>query len=242
MDMERAELTVDDLLSLHSNQMLRANPEYQRGVVWSTVQKKKLIDSLLRGYPLPLIYLHHIKRLVAGAQRDDFEIIDGQQRINSLYEFREGAFKLLDPMEESNEGKFPNFIKAQACPWAGMDFESLPSDLKKKFLETSLAVAKIYTDDANEVRDLFVRLQAGLPLNAQEARDAWPGQFTDFVLWLGGKPQLARYPGHPFFRRVMRMKPETDRGKTELENATLVHRHCHPKGMASKHFADHGNA
>ena len=118
MKMKRHEFTVQDLLDFYDNQMLKANPEYQRGIVWSVAQKKKLIDSLMRGYPLPLIYLHHIKRTVAGAQRDDFEIIDGQQRINSLHEFREGAHKLFDPLKDDQEGKFPNFLKAQPCPWA----------------------------------------------------------------------------------------------------------------------------
>ena len=88
--------------------MLAVNSEYQRGAVWTVAQKKKLIDSVLREYPgqtcrvarrqetekVPLIYLHHIKKQVAGHMREDFEVIDGQQRLNALHEFREGAFKL----------------------------------------------------------------------------------------------------------------------------------------------------
>ena len=52
-----------------------------------------------------------------------------------------------------------------------------------------------------------------MPLNSQEKRDAWPGQFTDFVLRLGGKPGLARYPGHDFFNILMRAQRVQDRGK-----------------------------
>ena len=74
--------------------MLAVNSEYQRGAVWTVAQKKKLIDSVLREYPIPLIYLYHIKKQVAGHMREDFEVIDGQQRLNALHEFREGAFKL----------------------------------------------------------------------------------------------------------------------------------------------------
>jgi hypothetical protein len=59
-------------------------------------------------------------------------------------------------------------------------------------------------------------------LNAQETRDAWPGDFTDFILRLGGKPQLARYPGHQFFQRVMGMKPAADRGKTRQLAAQIA--------------------
>jgi hypothetical protein len=147
-------------------------------------------------------------------QREDLEIIDGQQRINALHQFAEGGYKLFHPVENEEEARFPRFLKSQPCPWGGKDFLSLSEDLKSHFLNTQISVAYITSAADNEIRDLFVRLQAGLPLNAQETRDAWPGQYTDFILRLGGKPQLARYPGHPFFQRVMGMRPATDRGKT----------------------------
>ena len=171
-------------------------------------KRRNLFDSVLRGYPLPLIYLHYIKKIVAGMQREDLEIIDGQQRITALYEFSEGNFSLFDPVKDDKEAKFPAFLKSQPCPWAAHRFATLPDELKEKFFDTSLSVVKITTDDANEIRDLFVRLQSGLPLNAQETRDAWPGQFTEFVLGLGGKPEIPRYPGHEFFQKVMGLNPE----------------------------------
>jgi hypothetical protein len=222
MQMEREQYAIRDVLELFRNGMLRANPEYQRGTVWSKAQKKKLIDSVLRGYPLPLIYLHHIKKSVAGMQREDLEIVDGQQRINALFEFVEGAYALFDPISDEAEAKFPAFIKQQACEWGKKDFGSLTHELRDALLATQLSVVKVTTDNANEIRDLFIRLQAGLPLNAQEARDAWPSQFGELILRVGGKPQLARYPGHQFFRRVMRMKPDADRGKTRQLAAQIA--------------------
>lgn len=195
--------TVGGLLKLRKAKMLVANPEYQRGEVWTVIQKKRLIDSVLRGYPIPLIYLHHIKTEVEGAKREDFEVIDGQQRIAALDEFKEGAFRLFDPKRDAEEARFPSFIEEQPCPWGGKAFEDLSSDLQKAFLETPLSVVMIQTDLPNEARDLFIRLQAGMPLNSQEKRDAWPGNFTEFVLKIGGKPQIAKYPGHDFFNDVM---------------------------------------
>ena len=70
---------VDHLLEWKRANMVSSNPEYQRGSVWTTPQKKRLVDSVMRGYPMPLIDLHHIRKEVAGAQRDDFEIIDGDE-------------------------------------------------------------------------------------------------------------------------------------------------------------------
>ena len=205
-------LTVKDIVELRKNEMVKPNPEYQRGVVWSRDQQMKLIDSVLRGYQLPIIYLHEIRRNIAGMQHDHFEIIDGQQRIQSLYMFAEGAFPLYKPDDE--KAKFPKFLQNQSCEWGGKTFNSFTNDLHDKFLETKLPVAFIESDDDNEIRDLFVRLQAGSSLNAQEKRDAYPGNFTDFILKLGGKPDIARYPGHDFFQRVLKMKPGQDRGKT----------------------------
>jgi uncharacterized protein with ParB-like and HNH nuclease domain len=49
MKIARAELTIAGLLSLQKAGMLKANPEYQRGIVWNTTQQKKLIDSVMRG-------------------------------------------------------------------------------------------------------------------------------------------------------------------------------------------------
>jgi hypothetical protein len=216
------ELTVADVLSLKNQQMLVVNPEYQRGAVWTASQKKKLVDSVLRGYPIPLIYLHHITQAAGGLVSQRFEIIDGQQRINALADFADGAFKLFDPVKDEAEARFPEFIKRQPCPWAGKNFQDLEKAHRDQFVETGLRIVKIETDNPNEARDLFVRLQAGMPLNSQEKRDAWPGQFTDFVLRLGGKSGLAKYPGHDFFNDLMKAKRVQDRGKFRQLAAQLA--------------------
>ncbi len=101
MKAEPDDLTVRDVLDLKSQQMLVVNPEYQRGVVWTRTQQKKLVDSVLRGYPIPLIYFHHIQQTAAGLRSERFEVIDGQQRITALHEFHEGAFKLFDPVKDA---------------------------------------------------------------------------------------------------------------------------------------------
>ncbi|MDO8879168.1 MAG: DUF262 domain-containing protein [Pseudolabrys sp.] len=105
------ELKVVDVIELKSQQMLVVNPEYQRGAVWTPIQKKKLVDSVLRGYPIPLIYFHLIVQTAGRLTSQRFEIIDGQQRINALSDFFDGAFKLLDPEKDEAEARFPDFIK-----------------------------------------------------------------------------------------------------------------------------------
>ena len=231
MKHELLPIKIKDLLELKRNGMLLVNSEYQRGVVWSRGQQKKLIDSVLRGYALPLFCLHYQQKQVGIMKADSYEIIDGQQRIKALSDFREGAIKLYDPIKDENEARFPQFIKNVACPWAGKFFIELDAELQEKFDDTELLYAKIETSTDDESRDLFIRLQAGLPLNAQEKRDAWPGGYTEFVLHFGGKPEIPRYPGHDFFRK--KVMKSSDRGS--------IRQLCAQVGMLFLRGATKGN-
>ena len=123
---------------------------------------------------------------------------------------------------ENDKAKFPRFLLEQPCPWAGKFFRELPPELQDGLRETTLLLAMIQSDDTNEVRDLFVRLQAGSALNAQERRDAMPGGMNDFVLRLGGKPDMPKYPGHDFFVEAMGARPGGDRGKTRQLAAQIT--------------------
>ena len=222
METSQAEMSIKDLVDLFKNKMLIANPEYQRGVVWRDAQQKRLIDSLFRGYKLPLIYLHEKNKEIAGRRSEGFEIIDGQQRLEAIYRYVEGAIRLFDPSTENDIAKFPRYLLDKPCPWAGKYFHELSSELQDGLLETTLSLAMIQCDDMNEVRDLFIRLQAGIALNAQERRDVLPGGMNDFILRLGGKPQMPKYPGHDFFKDAMGASPGSDRGKTRQLAAQIT--------------------
>ena len=212
METEIRPYAVIGLLKYKDAGILAANAEYQRGEVWSEHQQKKLIDSVFRDYKLPVFYLQHRQSGDAEFSQDRLDIIDGQQRINALYDYWKGYFALYDVNEEA--AQFPSFLQdndKHPCPWGGKDFSSLPVNLQDEFLNAELQVAFISDAEDSEIRDLFIRLQSGSPLSAQEKRDAYPGEFTDFILKLGGKPALDKqghsgYPGHPFFTQLLGMK------------------------------------
>ncbi len=94
------------------------------------------------------------------------------------------------------------------CWWGGKSFDDLDDREQREFLDTELQVVIIETATKDEARDLFIRLQAGMPLNAQEKRDAWPGNFTEYILKVGGKPEIPGYLGNEFFNAVMKAKPK----------------------------------
>lgn len=170
---------------------VRVNQEYQRGPVWTQVQKQMLIDSVFRGYPLPLFYLHEKTKInLRGEETHTHEVIDGQQRIRALEEFRSNKWRLLDPKHDANKMRLPSQVKQAPCPWGGRSFEELTAEQGGFFLNTSVNVVVISEATDEEVRDLFIRLQSGTTLSRQQIRDAWPGKVGPFIESLAGKGAL----------------------------------------------------
>ncbi|PIQ48357.1 MAG: hypothetical protein COW03_11000 [Cytophagales bacterium CG12_big_fil_rev_8_21_14_0_65_40_12] len=81
--------TINKLIDAYSNEKLNLNPPYQRKYIWSLKDQQTLIDSLLRGFAIPNIFLFEKKK-------DVFEMVDGQQRTRTIIGFLKKAFKNLD--------------------------------------------------------------------------------------------------------------------------------------------------
>lgn len=121
-------------------------PEYQRNYIYNDGKKDvAVIDSILKGYPLGLIYFN--------VEGDTFEVLDGQQRITSIGRFVTGKFAIkVDGNEQT--------------------FSSLPQDKKDKILKAKL---DIYECDGSEteIKQWFETINiAGVPLNKQELLNA----------------------------------------------------------------------
>lgn len=134
---------------------LTIQPEYQRNYLYAKQKREEsVIQSVLKGYPLGLIYLNKV-----GADR--YEVLDGQQRITSLGRFLTGKFSLLD---------------ANGTPHY---FTSMPDDQKRKIRETRLTIY-ICEGTETEIKEWFKTINiAGIPLNKQEIANAvYSGPFV----------------------------------------------------------------
>lgn len=141
------------------------NPDYQRPAVWSTAQKQLLMDTILRGYDIPKLYLRQISKNPAK-----WEVVDGQQRLRAIWSFMANEFKIpkgTDPIEGFNISE--------------MWYDDLPLEIRGEFDVYPLDVVVISDSEEEEVREMFLRLQNGTTLKAQEKRNAMPGQMRDFV-------------------------------------------------------------
>ena len=202
--------TIGDLIEYQRTNILRVNHEYQRGLRWTPMQKQMFIDSIFRGYSIPAFYFHKEQTSAAGIVNTYFNIVDGQQRIDAIYSYSEGAYLLLDPSEGSGF-RFPNFAKDTPCPWGGKRFSDLSDELRRKLMEHKVVIYQITTEDENLIRDLFIRLQGGTPLTPQDKRDSWPGNFTEFVLKIGGKKDVDKWYGLPLFKEKLKTTSESQR-------------------------------
>lgn len=145
---------------------LVANKEYQRSPgLWPSSSRSYFIDTILEGYPFPKVYFHeHLDR---KTKRVRTEIVDGQQRINTIMDFLGEKFAL---------GR--NSIRYQ-----GQRFSDLSDEIQDKFLFYTVSVDVIRDAGRVEILQMFRRMNAyTLPLNAAEKRHSeFFGDFRDLV-------------------------------------------------------------
>ncbi len=135
---------------------LTIQPEYQRNYVYADKGGKRetaVIESLLAGYPLGLIYFNKIGK-------DNFEVLDGQQRITSIGRFVTNKFAIIENGNPKN-------------------FDSLPADQKDKILNSRLLIYECEGTET-EIKQWFETINiAGVPLTRQELLNAiYSGPFV----------------------------------------------------------------
>jgi Protein of unknown function DUF262./HNH endonuclease. len=127
---------------------LTIQPEYQRNYIYADGKKDvAVIDSLLKGYPLGLIYFNDVSE-------EAYEVLDGQQRITSVGRFTTGKFAIKD-----DNGK-------------EQLFGSLPADKQYKIMDSELLIYHCKGEES-EIKEWFKTINiAGVPLNEQELLNA----------------------------------------------------------------------
>lgn len=81
--------SVERVFGNYQARQYMVNRRYQRKLVWTLDEKRRFIDSLLSGFPVPIVLLAEHKG--AGGQ-GSFEIIDGMQRMNAIFGYIENEY------------------------------------------------------------------------------------------------------------------------------------------------------
>lgn len=134
---------------------LTIQPEYQRNYIYLKENKEAaVIESLIKGYPLGLIYFNKVSD-------DEFEVLDGQQRITSIGRFLTAKFPIFD------ENGMPQY------------YDSIAGDKLEKIKKSKLLIYECEGTET-EIKEWFKTINiAGIPLNKQELLNAvYSGTFV----------------------------------------------------------------
>lgn len=138
-------------------------PDYQRDFVWSEKRQSRLIESIVLGLPVPPIFL-------AENQNGRQEIVDGSQRIRTLYAFINGDLKLVGLKKVTTLN--------------GIKFDDLDISRRRKFNNTTLSCFVLSPNATDEVKnDLFERINKGSDnlRNMETRKGIYRGAFTKFI-------------------------------------------------------------
>lgn len=151
---------IHDLVHLYNNGQLNLNPGFQRKSVWLTKDRQKLIESIIRNYPVPAIFLY--RREENG--KIVYDVIDGKQRLESVFLFmgvmRGNRFIVKTQLDENSEN-------------VEFDWKYLKHNNRQSLVEGY----KLYTievdGELSDIIDLFVRINStGKALSSAEKQHA----------------------------------------------------------------------
>lgn len=181
------------------NDRLDLQPSYQRGAVWNPDFKEKLIFSILSRYPVGSVIIRNLAdRNKKGA---DTEVVDGQQRLTTIYEFTQGGFSINDELSKcivrdnsdsyefdiaNNAGKeteaikfYKKFKKGQKV---SLTYGTLSSLMKADFDSYNMALTYISHHDDNVIAEYFRFVQNQERLRAGEIINSIPDSLLEQYL------------------------------------------------------------
>lgn len=157
-------LTIADLMARYDNGVLNLSPTFQRKSVWRDRDRNLLVESLLRGFPIPAIFLY--QRNEGG--RVCYDVIDGKQRLESILRFMgsmRGTFTVkavlagLEGVQQINAGTLKRT-------------KSHMTTVRPHLERYRIPVIEV-NGGLGDIVELFVRINStGKPLTPQEKRNA----------------------------------------------------------------------
>lgn len=162
--------SIADFVEWDKNGLLELSPDFQRRSVWSDKAKSYLIDTILRGKPMPKII---ITQRLEGAKNVRV-VVDGQQRLRAILGYFNGDFKVS---------------KAHNKDLSRFTYQTLPNGLDREFLKYELGADLLFDIPYPEILDIFARINSyTVKLEPQEIFNAkYLGYFKQTAYSLGFK-------------------------------------------------------
>ena len=172
-------VVIEQIVSRIRHDEIDLQPDFQRmRGIWDVQRKSRLIESLLLRIPIPVFY-------VAADLDDQWEVVDGVQRLSTIHGYIEGEFS-LERLEYRRE-------------FEGKRYDELPRSMRRRISETPLVVNVIEPGTPPEVMfNIFRRINTGgMTLNGQEIRHALnPGPVREYLKALANSDEFQEATAH----------------------------------------------
>jgi uncharacterized protein with ParB-like and HNH nuclease domain len=168
-DIKKTQYKVSDFLHFQKSGTLVLSPSFQRRSVWRPAAKSYLIDTIIKGLPIPIIFIRDRKANLKKLESVR-EVVDGQQRLRTVISFVAPQY-LTNYVPERDDFQI---LKAHNPEYQGYRFADLPEDIQQSILDYEFSVHVLPAQVGDrEVLSIFARLNStGLRLTAQELRNA----------------------------------------------------------------------
>ena len=199
----RTNYRLAEIVRLFAQNELVLQPKFQRRLAWEEPARAYLIDTVVRGLPMPKIYL---RGTASNSSQYQYEVVDGQQRLTAIIDFYHDRLRL----DRKHQPRF-----------AGLTFSELPEPLQDAFLKYELSTEIMEEASDPDVWGMFERLNTyTLTLNKQETLNArWFGFFKQAAYSLAAEsPSLEAWEAMRIFssQQIARMR------EVELASDVLV--------------------
>jgi hypothetical protein len=148
--------SINDFVEWDKAGQLELNPRFQRRSVWTDKAKSFLIDTILRGKPIPKVFIR--QRINVTTKTSSRDVVDGQQRLRTILSYIKDGFVVSKPMHPE---------------YGGLRFSQLPEEVQVQVLAYEVSVDLLINLPDPEVLDIFSRLNSyAVVLNEQEKINA----------------------------------------------------------------------
>ena len=148
--------SINDFIEWDAGKQLELNPRFQRRPVWTDKAKSFLIDTILRGKPIPKVFIR--QKINVSTKTSVREVVDGQQRLRTILSFVKDGFSVSSRQN-------PNY--------GGLLFSQLPEEVQAQVLAYEMSVDLLINLPDSEILDIFSRLNSyAVVLNEQERINA----------------------------------------------------------------------
>ena len=151
--------SINDFLEWQNNHQLELNPKFQRRSVWTDTARSFLMDTIIRGLPIPKVFIR--QKINVTTRNSIREVVDGQQRLRTILSFLNDGFKI----SKKHNSQYGGYYFSQ--------LNEVDEDIQAAILNYEISVDLLVNMPDPEVLDVFSRLNSyAVVLNEQERINA----------------------------------------------------------------------